>query len=393
MTAFACQQAGIGSLACRNPRNMKIPLFDLRAQYLSLKPEIDAAMASVIDKTAFIRGPFVEAFEKEYAAAVGAKHCVSVANGTDAIFIILKMLGVGPGDEVITTANSWIATSEVITQCGARPVFVDVEDDYHTIDPALIEAKITPRTKGLLPVHLLGQPADMTRILEIAQRRGLWVIEDCAQCHLATHQGRMTGLMGLAGTFSFYPGKNLGAFGDAGCLITNDDALAEKCRCYARHGSDPANKHDHRMEGINSRLDGLQAAILSAKLPRLVEWSATRQAKAARYDALFAGTPGIRVPKVRPGSTHVYHVYSIRIARRDAVQQRLAERGISTTIHYPTPLPFLKAYEYLGHSRADFPVAARHQEEMLSLPIYPEMNDEQQEYVAQEVIAAVNQHG
>ncbi len=368
---------------------MKIPLFDLKAQYLSLKPEIDAAMSAVIEKTAFIRGPFVEAFEKEYAAALGVKHCISVANGTDAIFILLKMLGVGPGDEVITTANSWIATSEVITQCGARPVFVDVEDAYHTIDPALIEAKITPRTKGLLPVHLLGQPAAMTEILEIAKRHGLWVIEDCAQCHLATHEGRMTGLMGIAGTFSFYPGKNLGAFGDAGCLVTNDDALADKCRCYARHGSDPANKHDHRMEGINSRLDGLQAAILSAKLPSLVSWSAQRQARAARYDALFADVPEIRVPQIRPGATHVYHVYSIRVAQRDAVQAQLAEKGIATTIHYPTPLPFLKAYEYLGHSRADFPVAARHQEEMLSLPIYPELTDAQQDYVAQEVIAAV----
>jgi dTDP-4-amino-4,6-dideoxygalactose transaminase len=370
---------------------MKIPLFDLKAQYLSLKPEIDAAMAAVIDTTAFIRGPFVEKFEKEFAAAVGAKHCISCADGTGAIYITLKMLGVGPGDEVITTANSWIATSEVITQCGAKPVFVDVEDAYHTIDPALIEAKITPRTKGILPVHLLGQPAAMTEILALAEKHGLWVVEDCAQCHLATHEGRMTGLMGRAGTFSFYPGKNLGAFGDAGAIVTNDDALADLCRCYARHGSDPTNKHDHRMEGINSRLDGLQAAILSAKLPSLAGWSEARREKAKRYDELFAECPLVRIPKIRPSSTHVYHVYSIRVPQRDAVQKRLAEQGIASTIHYPTPLPFLKAYEYLGHTRSDFPVAAQHQAEMLSLPIYPEITDEQQQRVASAVIAALQE--
>jgi dTDP-4-amino-4,6-dideoxygalactose transaminase len=361
---------------------MHIPFVDLRAQYLAHRAEIDEAIAAVIGQTAFIRGKYVADFEKAYAERHGVKHCVSCGNGTDAIFITLKMLGLGAGDEVITTANSWIASSETITLTGARVVFVDVEEDYYDLDAAKIEAAITPRTRAILPVHLLGQPAQMDVLMDLAQRRGLHVVEDCAQAHFATLGGRRVGTFGIAGTFSFYPGKNLGAYGDAGAIITDDDALAEKVRMFANHGADRVNKHEHRMEGVCSRLDGLQAAILSAKLPHLDDWTRRRQQKAARYDALLADIAPVKTPRIRPGATHVFHNYVIRTARRDALQAFLKERGIETTRHYPVPLPFLKAYAHLGHKPADFPVVARHQAEILSLPIYPELTDDQQRYVA-----------
>lgn len=361
---------------------MKIPFVDLKAQYLSIQSEIDSAIASVISETAFVRGKYVAAFEEAFATASGAKYCVSCANGTDAIFVTLKMLGIGPGDEVITTANSWIATSETISLTGATPVFVDLEDDFYCLDPALIESRITPRTKAILPVHLLGQPADMDEILAIAKRHGLYVVEDCAQAHLAEYKRQRIGLMGNAGTFSFYPGKNLGAYGDAGAIITEDEELAGKCRMFANHGADRTNKHDHQMEGVCSRMDGLQAAILSAKLPHLAAWTEARRAAAARYDSLLMGIPGIITPKTRGGAGHVYHVYCIRSPHRDELQEALKKAGVDTTRHYPTPLPLLTAYKRLGHTPADFPVATRHAKEILSLPIFPEITEQQQEYVA-----------
>ena len=366
---------------------MHIPFVDLKAQYRAHRAEIDAAIAAVIEGTAFIRGKFVADFEKAYAEKYGVKHCVSCGNGTDAIFITLKMLGIGAGDEVITTSNSWIASSETITLTGARVVFVDVEDDCYDLDASQIEARITPRTKAILPVHLLGQPAQMDVIMDIARRHSLAVVEDCAQAHFATFDGRRVGTFGIAGTFSFYPGKNLGAYGDAGAVVTDDDALAERVRMFANHGADRVNKHEHLMEGVCSRLDGMQAAILSAKLPHIDAWTLARQEKAARYDQLLAGIPEIITPKVRPGATHVYHNYVIRASRRDALQDFLKAQGIETTRHYPTPLPFLKAYAYLGHTAADFPVVARHSREILSLPVYPELTGEQQQYVADSVRA------
>jgi len=369
---------------------MPIPFVDLKAQYRSIQPEIDAAIASVISETAFVRGKYVAAFEEAFAKASGAKYCVSCANGTDAIFVTLKMLGVGPGDEVITTANSWIATSETISLTGATPVFVDLEDAFYCLDPALIEAKITPRTKAILPVHLLGQPAAMDDILAIAKKHGLFVVEDCAQAHLAGYKGRRIGLLGNAGTFSFYPGKNLGAYGDAGAIITDDDELAAKCRMFANHGADRTNKHDHQMEGVCSRMDGLQAAILSAKLPHLTGWTEARRVAAARYNELLSGIPGIVTPAVREGVEHVYHVYCIRSPRRDALQDTLKKAGIDTTRHYPTPLPLLTAYKRLGHTAADFPVASRHAGEILSLPIFPEISAEQQAAVADVIRSFVN---
>ena len=361
---------------------MRVPFVDLQAQYNDHRAEIDAAIAAVISETAFVRGKYVSAFEAGFAGFSGAKFCISCANGTDAIFITLKMLGIGSGDEVITTANSWIATSETISLVGATPVFVDLEEDFYCLDPALIEAKITARTKAILPVHLLGQPAQMDAIREIARRYGLAVVEDCAQAHGAKFQGTPVGKFGVAGTFSFYPGKNLGAYGDAGCIITDDEDLAAKCRMFANHGADRTNKHDHAMEGICSRMDGLQAAILSAKLPHLGAWIKARQEAADRYDSLLANTPGVIIPKRRAGAEHVFHVYCIRAPRRDELQEHLKSRGIDTTRHYPTPLPFLKAYARFGHTALDFPVAARHADEILSLPIYPEITLAQQEYIA-----------
>ena len=366
---------------------MHIPFVDLKAQYRAHRTEIDAAIASVIDGTAFIRGKFVADFEKAYAEKYGVKHCVSCGNGTDAIFITLKMLGIGPGDEVITTSNSWIASTETITLTGAKVVFVDVEDDCYDLDATKIEAAITPRTKAILPVHLLGQPAQMDVIMEIAQRRGLHVVEDCAQAHFATFGGRKVGTFGIAGTFSFYPGKNLGAYGDAGAIITDDDALAEKVRMFANHGADRVNKHEHLMEGVCSRLDGLQAAILSAKLPHLDAWTRARQERAAAYDELLGGVAEVRTPKIRAGATHVFHNYVLRAQRRDELQVFLKEQGVETTRHYPVPLPFLKAYAYLGHTPADFPVVAQHSHEIISLPVYPELSADQQRSVADKIKA------
>ncbi|MFZ4595915.1 MAG: DegT/DnrJ/EryC1/StrS family aminotransferase [Verrucomicrobiaceae bacterium] len=365
-----------------------IPLFDLQAQYLALKPQIDEAITTVIAESAFIRGRFVESFEKAYATDYGVKHCISCANGTDAIYIVLKQLGIGPGDEVLTTANSWIASSEVITQAGARVVFADVEDAYYTLDPAQVEAKITPRTKAIVAVHLLGQPADLERLQAICKKHNLHLIEDTAQAHYAEFNGQRVGTFGVAATFSFYPGKNLGAYGDAGAIITNDDDLAAKCRSYARHGSSPSDKHDHIMEGINSRLDGLQAAVLIAKLPHIHAWNVRRNELAKRYHQHFDGT-AVKTPATRPGATHVFHAYVVRLPNRDAVKSRLAELKIGHTIHYPTPLPLLQAYRYLGHTAADFPVACLHKDEMLTLPLYPEMTEEQLDYVAKTVLEAV----
>jgi len=352
-----------------------VPFADLHSQYLTIREETDAAIAAVIRSSAFIRGPFVDAFEAEFASAVGVEHCVSCGNGTDALYIALHALGIRPGDEVITTAHSWIATSETITQAGGRVVFCDTDADTYTIDPAQIEAKITPRTVGIIPVHLYGQPADMDPIMEIARRHRLWVIEDCAQAHLATYKGRTVGTFGVAATFSFYPGKNLGAMGDAGAIVTADGALARRMAMFARHGG--LQKGDHQIEGINSRLDGLQAAILSVKLKRLPDWTRVRQGIASQYGRLLASASGITVPVVGPGREHVYHLYVIRHERRDALARHLAAQGIQTVVNYPVALPFLPAYAYLRGQPEQFPNAYTHQSRVLSLPIFPEMTTAQ----------------
>ncbi|MCX5786810.1 MAG: DegT/DnrJ/EryC1/StrS family aminotransferase [Elusimicrobia bacterium] len=353
-----------------------VPFADLYAQYLSIKPEVDAAIADVIRASAFIRGPFVDAFEREFSGVLGMPHCVSCANGTDGLYIAMHALKLKPGAEVITSAHSWIATSETITQAGGKVVFCDTDRDTFTLDPARIEEKITPRTAGIIPVHLYGQPADMPAIMAIAARRGLWVLEDCAQSHLARCGGRLTGTFGVAAVFSFYPGKNLGAMGDAGCVVTADPRLAERMAMFARHGG--LKKGDHSIEGINSRLDGLQAAVLSVKLPHLPDWTAERRRLAAVYDKALAGLPGLELPAVAAGREHVYHLYVVRHSRRDELKKYLADRGIETIINYPVALPFLPAYARLGAAAKDFPNAYRHQSRVLSLPLFPEMTAAQQ---------------
>ncbi|MCK9381077.1 MAG: DegT/DnrJ/EryC1/StrS family aminotransferase [Sulfuritalea sp.] len=359
---------------------IQVPFADLYAQYRSIKPEIDAAIESVIRNSAFIRGPYVEKFEQEFAEAVGVRHCVSCANGTDALYIAMHALGVKSGDEVITTAHSWISTSETITQAGGSVVFCDTDATTYTIDPAEIEAKISPRTVGIIPVHLYGQPADMDLIMAIARKNKLWVLEDCAQAHLARYKGRMVGTIGNAASFSFYPGKNLGAMGDAGAVVTNDASLARKMAMFARHGGLIKGQHD--IEGTNSRLDGLQAAILSVKLRHLPAWTVRRRLIAEQYGALLHGTRRITLPLVGNKREHVYHLYVVLHEQRDALARHMASRGVQTVINYPRALPFLPAYQYLNHRVEEFPNAYFHQSRILSIPIFPEMTEEQIDFVA-----------
>ena len=357
---------------------MKVPFVDLHAQYLSIKAEIDSAIAEVIAESAFIRGRHVDSFERVWADALKVKHCVSCANGTDALYIAMRGLGITPGDEVITTAHSWIATSETITQAGGRVVFCDTQKDTFNIDPNLIEARITKSTVGIIPVHLYGQPADMDEIMAIAKKHNLWVIEDCAQAHLASYRGKLVGTFGNAATFSFYPGKNLGAYGDAGCIVTNDDRLADWTATFARHGG----KGEHMIEGINSRMDGLQAAILNVKFPHLPAWTTARRRIAARYNALLGGIDNLSTPKVEANRSHAYHLYVVATDKRELLKKSLGDAGITTSLNYPKALPFYPAYSYLGHKSTDFPVAYQNQSRILSLPIYPEMTDDMIEYVA-----------
>ncbi|MBV9563940.1 MAG: DegT/DnrJ/EryC1/StrS family aminotransferase [Bradyrhizobium sp.] len=358
---------------------MAVPFADLQLQYQTIKSEIDDAIAAVIGDSAFIRGPHVDAFEQQFARAAEAKHCVSCANGTDALYLAMAALKVQPGDEVITTAHSWISTSAMITHAGATPVFCDTDGSTFTVDPAAVEAAVTPRTVGIIPVHLYGQPADMDAIIAIAHKHKLWVIEDCAQAHLARYNGQAVGTFGQAATYSFYPGKNLGAMGDAGAIVTNDAALAERMAMLARHGG--LVKHQHQIEGINSRLDGLQAAILSAKLPHLAAWTEGRRNAARRYDAGLNQVEDVTVPQVAPGRTHVYHLYTVRHRRRDALAAHLKAHGVQTAINYPTALPFLAAYERFKHRCEQFPNAFRDQGQILSLPMFAEITEAQQDEV------------
>jgi dTDP-4-amino-4,6-dideoxygalactose transaminase len=358
---------------------MRVPFADLQLQYQSIKREVDDAIAAVIRDNAFIRGPYVDAFEREFESAMDIKHCVSCANGTDALYLAMAALKVQPGDEVITTAHSWISTSAMITHAGANVVFCDTDGSTFTIDPAAIEAAITPRTVGIIPVHLYGQPADMGAIMAIARKHKLWVVEDCAQAHLALYKGQQIGTFGTAATYSFYPGKNLGAMGDAGAVVTNDSALAEHVAMLARHGG--LVKHQHRIEGINSRLDGMQAAILSAKLPHLPAWTKARQDAAKIYDAGLNQIEDVVVPLVAADRSHVYHLYTIKHPRRDALAAHLSANGVQTAINYPTALPFLAAYSRLGHRPEQFPNAFGDQSSILSLPMFAEITEDQQRVV------------
>ena len=358
---------------------MRVPFVDLSAQYASHKAEFDLALAKVIEKNAFVGGEPIRTFEQTYAENYGVRHCVSCANGTDAIYIALRMLGIGSGDEVITAAASWISTSETISQAGATPIFVDV-DNYYVLDVDQLERALTPRSRALIVVHLYGQAAQMAAISKFCAKHNLFLIEDCAQAHFAEWQGQRVGTFGDIGTFSFYPGKNLGAWGDAGAIITNDNGLAKKCRMFANHGA--LVKHQHEIEGINSRMDGIQAALLTAKLEHIDSWTKARRRVAACYDELLNGIGDLRLPAVRDGASHVYHLYVINTAYRDELKTFLGEREIQSAIHYPTALPLLPAYEYLGVMPSSIPVAAANQDRILSLPIFPEMSTEMIEYVA-----------
>jgi dTDP-4-amino-4,6-dideoxygalactose transaminase len=388
---------------------MEIPLVDLKAQYETIKDEIHSAISEVISKSAFIGGPFVEKFEKEFAQFCNAKHCIGVGNGTDALFIALKVLGIGPGDIVFVPANTFIATSEAVTLTGAKVAFVDIDPKTYNIDPNKLEDSIKKyfssknptnsinsmnpsnpsnpinpsnlinKHAAVIPVHLYGQPADMDAILQIAKKFDLKVIEDCAQAHGAEYKGKKVGSIGDIGCFSFYPGKNLGAYGDGGAIVTNDDVLALKARMFANHGR--ISKYDHEIEGVNSRLDGIQAAILSVKLRHLSEWTEKRRQNAYLYNELLKETELI-TPYEIEGVKAVYHLYVVRVKKeiRDKLQNYLKENGISTGIHYPIALPNLKAYAYI-ENRNDFPEATKASQEILSLPMYPELKESQIHYI------------
>jgi dTDP-4-amino-4,6-dideoxygalactose transaminase len=363
---------------------MIIQFVDLKRQYATIKDEIDRVISDVITKSDFIGGSYVQTFETDFARYCNGKHCIGVANGTDALFIALKTLGIGAGDEVITVANSFIATSESITQAGARVVFVDIDPKTYNIDTNKIEAKISPRTKAIIPVHLYGQPADMDPILALAKKHNLKIVEDCAQAHGAVYKGRTIGSIGDMACFSFYPGKNLGAYGDAGAIVTNDEILARKARMFANHGR--VDKYDHEIEGINSRLDGLQAAILGVKLKHLDSWSEARRKNAYHYNENLKGT-NLLTPMEMANVKAVYHLYVVRITRerRQKLQDHLKSKGVATGIHYPIALPNLKAYSYLNHSKDDFPEATKASEEILSLPMYPELSESQIQFIAREI--------
>jgi dTDP-4-amino-4,6-dideoxygalactose transaminase len=353
---------------------MNIPFVDLKAQYLSIKNQIDTAISNVISETAFIGGKYVAAFEEEFANLYGVKHCISVANGTDSLYILMKMLGIGTGDEVITVANSWISSSETITQTGAKPVFVDIDPVYYSMDETKLANAINYKTKAVIAVHLHGQMCAIDGIKALCDKHSIPVIEDCAQSHFSELNGTRAGLTGIAGSFSFYPGKNLGAYGDAGCIITNDDSLALSCKMYARHGA--LKKHQHQIEGINSRMDGMQAAILSAKLPYILQWTEQRITNAGLYNKYLSEITQIVLPALRPQTKHTYHLYVILAQKRDLLMQYLKEKGIETAIHYPVALPNLPAYKYLGCKPEDYSVATKLQGEILSLPMYPELTED-----------------
>jgi len=362
---------------------MKVPFLDLKAQYQSIKDEIHDALRLVMENTAFAGGPFVAQFEKEFAAFCGTKYAVGVGSGTDALWLSLLAMGVGRGDEVITVPDTFIATAEAISFCGAKPVFIDIEESTYNMNHSLLEASITPKTKVIIPVHLFGQTADMNPIIEIAGRHGLSVIEDACQAHGAEYKGKKAGSTGNTGCFSFYPGKNLGAYGEAGAVVTNSEELAEKIRILRDHGQ--AKKYYHDMVGWNARMDGFQGAVLSVKLKHLEAWNEARRQNARFYKELLKGISGIITPEEAEYAKHVYHIFAVRGENRDSIINALAKQDIACGIHYPIPLHLQEAYRFLGYKKGDFSVAEKCAEEFLSLPMFPELTREQIEYVTQEI--------
>lgn len=372
---------------------MQVPFVDLKLQYKSIKTELDIAISEIIDNAAFVQGDAVEAFEVSFAKVIGANYCIAVANGTDALVISLKALGIGKGDEVIVPANSFIATSEAVSLAGAKVVFVDNHPITYNIDTEKIEEKINTNTKAIIVVHLYGLPSDMDPILEIAEKNDLFLIEDTAQAHLAEYktkngEWKKAGTFGDIATFSFYPGKNLGAYGDAGAIITNNDELAVKVRKYANHGR--ISKYDHEFEGVNSRMDGIQGAVLGVKLKYLPDWNEKRRLAAGYYSDRLKVIQNISLPIVEERYKPVWHLFVIRAERRDDLQNYLKAKEISVGVHYPIALPNLQAYSYLKHAKSDFPVATSYQNKLLSLPLFPEITMEQQDYVISSIFSFFN---
>ena len=363
-----------------------IPLIDLKAQYASIKPEIDAALQRVLDEGAFVLGPEVGRFEAAFARYCEVRHGIGVASGTAALQLALLACGVGAGDEVITSSFTFIATAEAISHVGARPVLVDIDSDDYNLVSDQVEAAVGPRTKAIIPVHLFGWPADMDRLQEVARRHDLWLIEDAAQAHGARHRGRRVGSFGDVACFSFYPGKNLGAYGDAGMVVTSDDELAAHLRLLRDHGR--RTKYEHAIVGTGERLDTLQGAVLEVKLPRLDGWNAARIQAARRYRELLADLP-IVLPKDDPHRESVYHLFVIRTAERDRVLKDLWDAGIGAGVHYPIPLHLQPAYAHLGYTPGSFPVSERAAQEVISLPLYPEITDGQLSEVANRLRAAL----
>jgi dTDP-4-amino-4,6-dideoxygalactose transaminase len=362
---------------------MKVPFLDLKAQYESIKDEIDTAIGQVVEKTAFAGGPFVKKFEKEFADYCGCKHAMGVSSGTSAIWLALIGLGVGEGDEVITVPNTFIATAEAISMCGAKPVFVDIDEQTYNMNPDLLEKAITPRTKAVIPVHLYGQMADMDPVMEIARKHGLFVIEDACQAHGAEYKGRRAGSIGDAGCFSFYPGKNLGAYGEAGAVVTNNLELVGKINSVKDHGQ--AKKYYHNMIGWNARMDGIQGAVLSIKLKYLDKWNDARRNNAKLYTDLLSDFDGTVTPYVADYSKHVFHIYAIRVQNCNGLMSALSEKEIQFGIHYPVPIHLQDAYGFLGLKKGSFPAAENSVNGLLSLPMFPELAKEQIEYVVNEI--------
>ena len=362
---------------------VEVPFLDLKAQHAPLRDEFDRAIAKVIDSGAFAGGPFVTRFEDEFAAFCACEHAIGLGSGTEAIWLTLLALGVGPGDEIITVPSTFMATAEAISYCGATPVFVDIDERTYTMDPAEIQGAITEKTKAIIPVHLFGQPADMDPILEIAREHNLFVIEDAAQAHGAEYKERKAGTLGDAGCFSFYPGKNLGAFGEAGAVVTNDFKLQEKIRILRDHGQ--VRKYYHTMIGWNCRMDGIQAAVLSVKLQHLKRGNDLRRSHALKYSEALGKVDELVIPVEATYSQHVYHVYAIRVRERAEFMQSLADKGIGCGVHYPVPIHLQEAYRGLGYKKGSFPVSERTAEEFVSLPMFPELTQAQLERVVEAV--------
>lgn len=375
-----------GSAQIHNPQvaNVSVPFVDLKQQYASIKSEVDAAIARVIENTSFILGPEVRAFEAAFAEYVGARECIAVNNGTAALQLALMAAGIGASDEVIIPSFTFFATAEAVSVLGAMPVFVDVDPVSYTVTAAAIERAITPRTRALIPVHLYGQTADLDPILELAKKHDLHVIEDAAQAHGAEYKNKRVGARGSAGCFSFYPSKNLGAYGEAGAVVTNDEELAKRLRLLRDHGS--TSKYAHAIVGYNFRMEEIQAAVLNVKLSHLDDWNDARRARAATYNASLSSA-GLVLPEEMDYARHVYHVYAVQTANRDELQKRLTAAGVQTGVHYPIPIHLQPAYASLGYQLGELPVTEKLAERVLSLPMFPELSDQQIGRVA-EVLTA-----